>query len=74
MVHSLDSIRSNSWLSSYVSANDSTGISNTEATIVREQKNGWMVRVWQSVKNIFALVGLLWLVFFLIGFFRKATL
>lgn len=74
MVHSLDSIRSSSWLSSYESANDSIGTSNTQTTIEREQKKGWMVRVWQSVKNIFAVVGLLWLVFFLIGFFRKATL
>lgn len=74
MVHSLDSIRSSSWLSSYVSAHDSIGISNTHTTIVGEQKKGWLVRTWQSVKNIFALVGLLWLVFFLIGFFRKVIL
>ncbi len=74
MVHSLDSIRSSSWLSSYVSVQDSSGISNTETTKEKEHKQGWMVRVWQSVKNIFALVGLLWLVFFLIGFFRKVTL
>ncbi len=73
MVHSLDSIRSSSWLSSYVSAHDSIGISNKDVMIVRDKKNGWIVRVWQSVKNIFALVGLLWLVFFLIGYFRKVT-
>lgn len=69
MTHTLDSISKYNLLRVNTVTNDSVSADNR--MVIKERKQSRIARAWQTVKGIFAIIGFVWLVFFLIAFFRK---
>ncbi|MCD6011644.1 MAG: hypothetical protein K0Q79_1506 [Flavipsychrobacter sp.] len=69
VAHTLDSIQTRNWWS--ISSNVSDSVAMHSHDVFRERKQSGIMRLWQTVKNVFAIIGLAWLIFFLIAFFRK---
>lgn len=53
---------------------DSAAVVQSRTEVVKEKNSGWFARLWQWVKNIFALVGLAWFIVFIIKKVRRGTI
>lgn len=53
---------------------DSAGVNVRSEVIIKGAKRSWFGRIWQGAKNVFAVIGLVWFVFFIVGFFRKVVI